>query len=117
MSAADNTTAVVATSKGRVAALDLATGKLGKEYDLNRRNVALAPVFSPDGKRMAVACQADYSAQQVSALLVFDWASGEIKYNFGAPGGAPGALAFSPDGKWLVTGSPDTTATVWDVSK
>lgn len=115
--AADNKTAAVVTSKGRVAAFDLATGKLGREYDTNRRPPALAPVFSPDGKRMAVALQADYSAQQVAAILVFDWATGEIKHTLGAPGGSPGAMAFSPDGKWLVTGSPDTTATVWDVSK
>jgi WD40 repeat protein len=114
--AADNKTAVVVTAKGRLVTFDLASGKIGKTLDLNRVPV-IAPVFSPDGKKLAVACQADYNPQQTAAVLVFDWASGETKHSFQAPGGSPGTMAFSPDGKWLVTGSPDTTATVWDVSK
>ncbi len=113
--AADNKTAVAVTSKGALVSFDLTTGKLGKTFDINRRTPALAPVFSPDGKKFAVGCTADYTANQVSAVLVIDWESGTVKQTFSSPGGTVTSLAFSPDGKWLVTASPDTTATVWEL--
>ncbi len=115
--ASDNKTAAVVTARGKLIAVDLATGKVNKTLDLKNGQPGLTPVFSPDGKRLAVVCQADYGAAQNAPVHVLDWASGDIKYSFASPGGTPGVAMFSPDGKWLITGSPDTTATVWDVSK
>jgi WD40 repeat protein len=114
--AADNKTAIIVTAKGKLVTFDVASGKIGKTFDINRVP-AIAPLFSPDGKKLAVACQADYNPEQTAAVLVLDWPSGQTKHSFQVTGGSPGAMAFSPDSKWLVTGSPDTTATVWDVSK
>ncbi|MBY0455917.1 MAG: WD40 repeat domain-containing protein, partial [Gemmataceae bacterium] len=115
--AADNRTAAVVTSKGELIAFDLADGKRGKSFDLKGRNPGAAPVFSPDGKRLAVACQPGFGNTPTSPVLVFDWESGEVAHAFNSPGFTPQALTFSPDGKSLITGAPDTTATVWDVSK
>ena len=117
VAAADNKTAAVVTSKGKLVAFDLLAGTVGKTYDTKGRSPGAPPVFSPDGKRLAVACQPNPGADATSTVLVFDWATGDVKHTFANPGLTPQALAFSPDGKWLVTGSPDTTATVWDVSK
>jgi WD40 repeat protein len=114
--APDNKTGAVVTTKGRLVAFDLATGKLGKTYELNRRVPSAAPVFSPDGKKLAVAGPVEYNPTPTAQLLILDWTSGEVKYTFTAPGGAPGAMVFSPDSKSLVTGQPDTAAIVWDVS-
>jgi WD40 repeat protein len=115
--AADNKSAAVVTAKGRVVSFNLETGKVDRTFDLNRRVPAIAPVFSPDGKKLALAIQAEFDEDRTAPVLVLDWASGEIRHPFRTRAGSPGAMAFSPDGKWLVTGSNDTTATVWDVSK
>ena len=115
--AADNKTVAVVTARGKLVAFDLTTGKVGKTYDLNGRTPGIAPVFTADGKKLAVAGQSDFGATQAAPILVLDWESGDTKHTFTVAGGTPGAMAFSRDGKWLVTGSPDTTATVWDVSK
>jgi WD40 repeat protein len=113
--APDNKSAAVLTSKGKLVSFDLMTGKLGKTYETGRRTLVTAPVFSPDGTKLAVAAQGDYGPTPSAPLIVLDWASGATKHTFAVPGGTPGAMTFSRDGKWLVTGSPDTTAIVWDV--
>jgi WD40 repeat protein len=122
VTAPDNKTAALVTAKGQLVAFDLASAKITKTYKLNRQTLdhnfsAIAPVFSPDGKKLAVVGRDAIDPSAPTPVLVLDWATGETKATFGARGGSPTAMAFSPDGKWLVTGAPDTTATVWDVSK
>ncbi len=118
VAAPDNKTAVATTIQGKVVAFDLLTGAKGKVYDTKGSAAALAPVFSPDGKRLAFAGRpTTFGMTPTAPVLVFDFASGDVLHTFTSPGQPPTAMAFSPDGKWLVTGAPDTTATVWDVSK
>jgi WD40 repeat protein len=114
--APDNKTAAVVTGRGKLVAFDLATGRFTKTYELARRPV-LAPVFSPDGKKLALAGEREPAPTPSATILVLDWPSGEPKYKFTAPGGEPGVMVFSPDSKSLVTGLADTTAIVWDVSR
>lgn len=114
--AADNTAAVVATSKGTVAPFDIATGKLGKPLKIGTRTIAIAPVFSADGKRLAIACQNDFGTN-AAEVRVFDWPTGNLKDTFVCTNGTPTCMTFSPDGQSLVTGALDTTATVWELGK
>ncbi|MCI0703749.1 MAG: hypothetical protein L0241_22045 [Planctomycetia bacterium] len=115
--AGDNQTAAVVTSKGQLIGFNITTGAKTKTYDVGRRNPGAVPVFSPDGKNVAVVCQSDYGPAPSAPVLVLEWATGTTKHTFASPGMTPISSAFSPDGKWLVTGSPDTTATVWSLSK
>ncbi|MCS6866948.1 MAG: hypothetical protein RMJ56_13125 [Gemmataceae bacterium] len=113
--APDNQSALVATPQGGLVIYDLTTAKVTKTLDLNRNSVGLAPVFSPDGQKFAVACQSAFMPNNPAKIFLFDWPAATLKQTFTTTGGTPLAMTFSPDGRWLVTGSPDTTATVWAV--
>jgi WD40 repeat protein len=81
---------------------DATTGKLlstfkGHSQKLNlhsRQSTIRRLCFSPDGRRIA-------SAGNKSDLKVWDTATGRELYDAGSGNHSP---AFSPDGKWLVTG-------------
>jgi Tol biopolymer transport system component len=61
--------------------------------------------FSPDGRTVAVAGGAQ--------VVLVEVATGKICLEIPAPSRH---LAFSPDGRFLVTAMPDTTALVWDLA-
>jgi len=115
--APDNATAAVVTARGRVISFDILTGRGSEPLKLNRFVPSAVPVFAPDGKRLAVAGPTEYAPSPTAPLLILDWPTGAVRQTFSAPGGVPGVIAFAPDGRSLVTGAPDTTAIVWDVSK
>ena len=67
------------------------------------------PTFSPDGRHVALAVQNDIHLVDLSG-------AGPTLKRIGHAG-AVRALAFSADGKRLLSGSADATALIWDVSE
>jgi WD40 repeat protein/tRNA A-37 threonylcarbamoyl transferase component Bud32 len=78
--------------------------------------------FSPDGKRLAIAQQRGTVRRYV---LVVDVSSGKevATLTYGGPaaidaaGTGGGALAFSPDGRWLVLGTGQGEIYAWDARR
>jgi hypothetical protein len=64
--------------------------------------------FSPDGRMVA------WGSWQV--VQVWEVATGQERLAFEAHRGEVMSVAFFPDGRRLATGSPDTTALVWDLA-
>jgi WD40 repeat protein len=72
--------------------------------------------LSPDGRILASGgYENDLWEAVVGAVRLWDVATGEELCRLSGHEGAVVSLAFSPDGKRLVSGSADTTALVWDV--
>jgi RNA polymerase sigma factor (sigma-70 family) len=66
-------------------------------------------VFSPDGKSMVTAGHHD------SAVYLWDASNGQQLARWPGHRGTITSLAFSADGRTLISGSADSTALVWDV--
>ncbi len=88
---------------------DLTAGRVTarRPHDWPARCHSLA--YSPDGKTIAGGCSDGLRLWAANGLQ-------ELVHNRGH-GGAVLAVAFTPDGKRLVTGNRDTTALVWDVAQ
>ena len=94
--------------------------------EASRRGTVRAVAFSPDGRRVAVAeefgaaksfghPQPRATDEARSAVHVWDVESAEELAIFVGHDGPVGAIAFSPDGTVLYTGSDDTTFLAWKV--
>ncbi|HSQ54504.1 MAG TPA: hypothetical protein VLM40_02075 [Gemmata sp.] len=82
---------------------------------MQRPGVGLAA--SPDAKTVAVPTTTGFGANPTYSVLLFDIESGKLKKTLEGLSGSSTALAFSPDGKTLLTGSSDTTVLVWDIGE
>jgi hypothetical protein len=67
-------------------------------------------IFSPDGKSLA------WSGWSEGTVYLGEIATGGQRRHFAGHRGSVSALAFSPDGKMLISGSQDTTSLVWDLT-
>jgi WD40 repeat protein len=109
----------LATNKG-TPVVEVATGqeRLAVRHGSWRGRGELGVAFSPDGRWLATCGQRDRAAR------IWDAATGKalrsIPHKFvDNPGaGLPKvqAVAFSPDGRWLATGSADCTARIFEVA-
>ncbi|HEV3084340.1 MAG TPA: sigma-70 family RNA polymerase sigma factor [Gemmataceae bacterium] len=103
----------MADSENRIFIVDAANGKEVRHItrqrpDSNGDIWGLA--FSPDGKSLA------WSSPGDSTIFMGEVASGKLRHRFVGHRCGIMSLAFTDDGKKLVSGSDDTTALVWDLS-
>jgi WD40 repeat protein len=90
--------------------LDAGSGKERATMKVGAR-LAVLPVFSPDGRSLAVVVSDD----ERSSVALWELRSGKRRWSAVLPA-EPTALAFDPSGHLLVTAHADTTALVWDVT-
>ena len=115
VAAADNRAAVVAAG-GRLWAVDYEAGRRGDDLEGGPGRGASAgeaAAFNPAGDRLAVGV--NDPAAGGFGVRVYDWPRGRVLGTFTGHGGPVTAVAFTPYGKGLVSGSADTTAILWDL--
>jgi WD40 repeat protein len=86
---------------------DVATGK--KLHQLECEDEITQAIFSPDSKLLLV-------LDRGSALGIWDVAQGKLLRRFMARRKTESALAWSPDGKRVATGTEDGVVQVWDLT-
>jgi WD40 repeat protein len=101
---------------------DLETGKTVRiirgESAPGDWGVIFAMALSPDGRWLAVGGYLSTADRGVaSAVRLHDLASGKLEAVLKGHDNVVYGLAFSPDGKRLISGSGDNTAIIWDLTK
>jgi WD40 repeat protein len=84
-------------------------GEIGADY-----GEIFAMALSRDARWLAVGGRLG-SSQERGRIRLHDFVTGEIKFVLEGHSDTVNSLAFSPDGKRLVSGSYDKTAILWDV--
>jgi len=119
MAAADDTWLVIASTSGRLWAVDYVTGEIGADIDnlaVKGESPFTGPVvFSPDGKRFAIGVVGEQFTTY--GVRVYDWGQKKVLGTFIGHLGPVTALRFSPDGTVLASGAQDTSILLWDLSK
>lgn len=122
VTAVGESSAVLVSSTGRIWAADYAAGRVEKDIDklpvrgLLGETMATCPaVFSADGKRFAVGVVGE--RPETYGVRVYDWRRRTLLHTATGHLGPVTALRFSPDGKFLASGSQDTSVLLWDLAK
>ncbi|MCS7016517.1 MAG: WD40 repeat domain-containing protein [Gemmatales bacterium] len=103
---------LAAGDSGNVRLYDASTGETLRVLEWGeRRWTTKYLTFSPDGRWLAVG---KGNRDSVGVVEVWDWRTGKLVWaRLGHPRGVT-ALAYSPDGRFLLSASLDQTVTVWD---
>ena len=103
----DSRRLAVMASNGRLQLLDAHTGKLVRLLGVGALPMAVAPVFTPDGRTLITAIKDRIHIWEVAS-------GGEIACRIGHQD-AVRELTMSADGRLLASGSADRTTLVWDM--
>jgi WD40 repeat protein len=96
---------------GFVQVFEVETGEESFQFQTGLPAICLA--YSPDGKTIATGGGGLYEPG-MAAVDLWDASSGHRLRTFVGHTGTVHAIVFSPDGRWLVTGSHDGTVRLWD---
>jgi WD40 repeat protein len=109
----DGTRILTAAADWTARMWDASTGKELRRFDHNQ--YAVMAVFSPDGRRIATVCNDNNrNTLEHATAAVWDAETGRKLLSLEGHVNGFSAVAYSPDGRFIVTGSVDWTATVWD---
>lgn len=86
------------------------------EIDTGAKGTIHALALSPDGILLAAAGSMDAPALGGQGIRVYDLRTGEIAFVLAGHSDEVRALAFSPDGGQLLSGSMDGVAILWDIA-
>ena len=103
---ADGALGAVGELSGRFATWDMRGGDMLREWELDEDDSLRALALSPDGRRLV-------SGNEVG-FRVWDTESGALLFHSEAHGGRVRALAFTADGRYLLTGGNDGWTRLWD---
>lgn len=116
---ADDTFAVIASTSGRIWAVDFVKGQI--EPDIDKMVAQPDPpicgpiVFSPDGKYFATGVVGEQYTTY--GVRLYDWRQRKPIHTFIGHAGPISAIRFSEDGHFLASGAQDTSVLLWDLRK
>ncbi|GAB4160311.1 MAG: hypothetical protein Tsb009_37660 [Planctomycetaceae bacterium] len=114
----DGSKILAVRTEGRsiVRLIELNSGKTLLQLD-DKQSQPSAMTLSPDGRTVAIASSTrSLRGKATHQIVVWEVATGEKVYELTQHSGRILTIAFSPDGKFLATGSLDRTVRIWELA-